>query len=362
MDKSSNRGTDFKDLPSVSLSFDFETSAQTADPVLKSKIKSRLINVLNHLGFTEKDLSGGFGRGYGNRIGAEMILKIFKKYNIKATWFSTGHVLLRGNKNRQGFRINQKLPYALAEAGFSSATTWRVLNPSFYHEPFSNYRKFPYYYLGDLAQKLKQEGHDIQCHSFSHPYISMEPIGNIKKDLEDWQNLAEKIGFGRSRIFAFPFLGDYHYTDPQSGLKMMPSFRKQGRAYEISYLDEGKLEIFKNAGFELFTRCGTMQNYGLLSGFIPYRNSEIYCMKDIGLLSFKDNAAFMKFLDEVFLKKATVDMWLHPNDILIPQKLDLFKSYVDTLVQYRDHGKIWLCTISEQWERFKREKHLINNL
>jgi hypothetical protein len=184
----------------------------------------------------------------------------------------------------------------------------------------------------------------------------MEPPENIKTDLEDWQQLAEKEGFGKSNIFAFPFLGDYHFTEQTNGLKTVPAFTKPEKDYAVSYLDENVLKIFKHAGFELFTRCGSMHGSELISGFIPYRNSEIYCMKDIGLLSFTNSLSFKKFLEEVIRKNASIDLWLHPNDIISSEKFELFKSFVDELIQFRDEGKIWLCTISEQWNRFKKEK------
>ncbi|MGA2408323.1 MAG: polysaccharide deacetylase family protein [Bacteroidales bacterium] len=347
---------DQNDRPSISISFDFETSAQSSTPIYRTKLKSLFFKVTNHIGLTNKDLSAGLGRGYGNRIGAEKILKIFNQYGTKATWFCTGHVLLKENRDRQAFRINQKLPYAFAEAGFTAATTWRVEQKSFYHEPFTNYKKQPYYYLGDLAEEMKHQGQDFQCHSFSHPYISMESPENIKTDLEDWQQLAEKEGFEKSNIFAFPFLGDYHFTDRTNGLKTVSPSAKTGNAYEISYLNDNVLKIFKNAGFELFTRCGSMSASAMIQVFSKYQNSDIYCMKDIPLLSFQTRESFREFVEKLIGNKANIDLWLHPNDIMLPERFELFKSFIKELVQFRDEGKIWLCTISEQWNRFKKEK------
>jgi len=339
----------------ICISFDFETSAQSAKPVLRAKVKNYFFNITNNIGLTNKDLSGGYGRGYGNRIGAEKILQLFKKYDLKATWFCTGHVLMKGNEKGDAYRINQKLTYALPEAGFTNAVSWRRNRASFYHEPFNNYKKYPYYYLGDIAEVIKQEGHDIQCHSFSHHYISMEFPENIETDLEDWQKLAENNKFGKSIIFAFPFQGDYHLIERTTGLKTVPAFCKNGKDYEISFLSEHVLKIFKEAGFELFTRCGSMHNLNLINGFIPYMNSDIYCMKDAGLFSYKDKSSFIRFLEIIISSNATIDFWLHPNDIIEKNKYELFKFFIETLIKYRDKGKINLCTILEHWQKFKRE-------
>jgi len=336
----------------ISISFDFETSAQSPVTSFKARVKNNILNLTNLIKITDKDLSGGFGRGYGNRAGADIILKIFDKFNIKATWFCTGHVLLKENKNKNAYRINQKLEYATEKAGFSQAVTWRSKFNSFYHEPYSNYIKHPYYYLGDLASKIKQNGHDIQCHSFSHPYISMEPVENIKLDLEDWQNTAEKNGFKKATIFAFPFMGDFHLIEKSTGAKIIPAYVKPYKEYEKFYLKDEVIQIFKKNGFELFTRCGSLINYKLNS-FMPYRNSSVYCMKDIGLLSFKNVEGFNYFIDELVNNKANIDLWLHPNDILDKNNFKKFISFIEILVNYRDSGKISLCTIKEQWDQYK---------
>lgn len=341
--------------PVVCISFDFESSAQSEKPSFRSKLKSNFFNITNNFGLTDKDLSTGYGRGYGNRIGAEKILIILGKYDIRATWFCTGHVLMKGNENRNIYRTNKTLPYALPEAGFTDAVTWRRIKPNFYHDPFSNYKKNPYYYMGDLTEKIKEQGHDIQCHSFSHPYISMEDPEIVKADLEEWQNLSVKNGFGKSIVFAFPFLGDYHLIEHETLLKIIPYFRKAERNYSFCYLGDNVLKIFREAGFELFTRCGSMIDYELINGFISYRESDIFCMKDVGLLNFNDINSFNKFIEEIILKNATVDLWMHPNDIIDKRKYDLFSQFIKLLVKYRDEGKIIINTISETWKQYKEE-------
>lgn len=345
----------------ISISFDFETSAQSPLPSYQSWMKSRLYNITNAAGITAKDLSSGYGRGYGNRIGAEKILTLFNHYGIKATWFSTGHVLLKENTKKNGFRINQILEYASSEAGFTSATTWRRTQTSFYHEPYANNKKYPWFYLGDLARRMMETGQDIQCHTFSHPYVSMEAPDNIRTDLEDWQRTALKEGFEKSTIFAFPFLGDYHLESGWTKMKTVPVAAPKGAHFTPVHLSDTMLDIFRKNGFELFTRCGSLHETGLISGFIPYRGSDIYCMKDRGLLSFIEIETFRNFIDEVVDKAANVDLWLHPNDIMPADKFALFSSFVVELAKRRDKGDIRLCTIKEQWEDFKNETGLCFN-
>jgi hypothetical protein len=82
-------------------------------------------------------------------------------------------------------------------------------------------------------------------------------------------------------------------------------------------------------------------------------------MKDIPLLSFQSLDLFREFIEKLIGNKANIDLWLHPNDIMLPEKFELFKSFIAQLVKYRDEEKIWLGTISEQWERFKESKSFI---
>lgn len=346
---------------SISISFDFETSAQTSLPSYRNRLKCQLFNISNLLGITAKDLSVGYGRGYGNRIGAEKILQIFNRYGIKATWFSTGHVLVKENKKKDAFRINHKLEYALPQAGFTDATTWRRIHESFYHEPYGNHKNHPWFYLGDLARKMMETGQDIQCHTFSHPYVSMEKPENIQIDLEDWQQTATAAGFEKSNVFAFPFLGDYHLETARTKMKTAPVFAKKGIDYTPAYLSDKVLKIFQENGFELFTRCGSIHETELFRGFIPYHGSKIYCMKDRELLSFTDIDTFRRFIDEVVDKSAHIDLWLHPNDIMPAENFAIFSSFVVELVNRRDKGDIRLCTIKKLWDDFKNENMLCLN-
>lgn len=340
---------------SISISFDFETSAQSQRPSWRAKVKAGWFHLSNGLGISDRDLSSGHGRGYGNRVGTQRILKLFSTYDIKATWFATGHVLLKENRSRDAFRINQRLEYAVPEAGFTGASTFRKNNCAFYHEPYDTYKKHPWFYLGDLVEEMIENGQDIQCHTFSHPYISMESPENIQTDLEDWQNTAEQKGFEKSTIFAFPFLGDFHYEEISTGLKTVPYFRNPQLSYKRVYLSEATLNIFIKNGFELFTRCGSLESQDDLFGFISYRGSQIYCIKNKGLLGFANIDSFKKYLNKVIETPTHLDLWLHPNDILCEGNQVLFESIVKELVEMRDKGIIRLCTIKEQWEEFKKK-------
>ncbi|MDD5362903.1 MAG: polysaccharide deacetylase family protein [Ignavibacteria bacterium] len=337
----------------VALSFDYESSAQSLKPSLSAKLKTRYRRVMNTFAGGNYDLSSGYGRGYGNREGAELVREIFREHGIHGTWFSTGHVILKGNKSGDAYRINQKLDYATKESGFEFIE-WRRRYNSFYHEPYGDYKSHKYYYLGDQSESLKAGGEDIQCHSFSHPYIAMEPEGNIKIDLEDWQKTAEREGFDKAKIFAFPYLGDCYCIDKKTNIKILPSVCENNDECGNLLLDSNILEIFKQAGIELFTRCYSAINNDDSIDFGKYNNSEIGYINSRGIFSFLDDMkSFQMFLKNTAEKCSIIDLWLHPNDIMEKIHYDFFASAVKMLAAERNDGSIWIPTISELWEKKK---------
>jgi hypothetical protein len=339
---------------SASISFDYETSAQSKPSTVLGDFKTSLLRIGNFSGFIRRDLAGRYGCGYLNRIAVKNITSLFNNLNIHFTWFSTGHVLLKGNENRNAFRPNKPLPYATLDAGFTDATVWRSKNNTFFHEPYSSFNKFPHFYHGDLAERMKDEGEDIQCHTFSHPYVAMDSTENLRTDLEDWQKTAIMNGFHASHIFAFPFLGDYYISS--KGKKMVPA--KVNNQGEKIFLSEDHIRVFIENGFELFTRCGSLQDEALFGGFKTYANSPIFFMKDIGIMNFYSNSDFDLFLHKMINQQATVDFWLHPLDVIDDLKLELFKNLVYTLNKKHKDGLIWFTTIKEQWKRFKQIKNI----
>lgn len=340
----------------AAISFDHETSAQSRKPSLKSDLKTGYLKLRNKLLPNKRDLSGRYGRGYASRLSVEKILRVFQELNIHGTWFSTGHVLLKENKNKKAFRINQNLPYATNAAGFTDATTWRQYHNSFYHEPFSDYSSYPWYYLGDQTEQLKEMGEDIQCHSFSHPYVALEPVENFRIDLEDWQNAAVKNGFSPAIAFAFPFLGDYYLHYPGFDLNTIPVVRLKDERYEEIGLKPEHFQILRENGFELLTRCGSKQSHPPISGFAKYDDKGIFFMKDKGLLSFNTNSEFAIYLDLIVEGCYTVDFWLHPNDVYFEAEFLRFKNMLEVMVSKQKQNQIWIATIKEQWLRYKAIK------
>lgn len=338
----------------AAISFDYETSAVYGDIAsLRTKIRGAILNVAEKLVHHGRDLSFYYGLGYSMRHGAYNVLDILRKYGVHATWFSTGHILLKGNKQRDAYRVNQRLPYATETAGFTKPSTWRRFRPTFHYEPYKDYRKRPYWYCGDQAETLREYGEDIQCHTFSHPYVAMEPPDHIRLDIEDWQTVAAKNNFENARVLAFPYCGDAYRYYSDLGLKAMIGKRITGQKHEVVDLPSAIVDIYGENGIQLFTRCGS--KVGSITSFASYNDTGLHFMSDIAWSSCSQSVETLdRRLREVTRNRAAVNVWMHPCNVFSKNEINNFDALVEYLIKRNSNGDIWFTTISEMWDYYKR--------
>jgi peptidoglycan/xylan/chitin deacetylase (PgdA/CDA1 family) len=341
----------------VAISFDYETSAIYGNIAnLYSKIRGMLFKISNRFTQSERDLSFCYGLGYTMRRGANNVLNILDKYNVHATWFSTGHVLLKDNRNKKAYRINQILPYAITAAGFTRPTTWRRHKPTFYYEPFGDYKKYPYWYFGDQAEQLREWGEDIQCHTFSHPYIAMESAENVELDIEDWQDAAERNGFKKAKILSFPYCGDAYRYYYNLDLKAMIGKDIPGENYHLIKIDSTLIDIFKKNGIEIVTRCGS--KFGKYESISQYDDLMIDYMSDMPCSGHTLNFdLFKNRIKKIIEAEAAVNIWMHPCNVFTKKEVAKFDNLIRFLITQHKDGKIWFATISEIWEHCKKVRY-----
>jgi hypothetical protein len=338
----------------VCISFDYETSAQSKKSSLINSIITGIYEANNKFQLKKINTDTRYGRGFGNRVGGDQIIKLFKDNQIHGTWFSTGHILLKSNFDGQAYRINQKMPYMIKDAGFHEVLWWHSIKPCFYHDPHSDYRKYPYFYLGDQAESLKNMGEDIQYHTFSHPYIPLETIDNLITDLEDWLNVANKNGFVAPSMLAFPFLGDHYIHYPKIGLNAMPTKIIDGLSYHSFGLSDKQIRLFYDRGIEVFTRCGSKSNESFFKGFRRYNDTDIYYLSSCGIMNFiYSEKVIEERIYEIIEKEATVDFWIHPNDIYQDEEFSYFSSFISQLITKFKQEIVWLTSLNNIWKHFK---------
>jgi peptidoglycan/xylan/chitin deacetylase (PgdA/CDA1 family) len=329
----------------LTISFDYETSAIDYTPSWEILYKYYLEKT-NH--FRNKKKKTNYG--YQQRKGAELIFTSLKEYKLHATWFGTGHTLLKGNQSKKEYRINQTLP------SLQEGNHWREKIRTFDDEPFSTYKKRSDYYFGDLTERLRDYGEDIQCHTFSHPILALEPIENIAMDLEDWQNAATRNGFGKAQILAFPFLADCCYYHPE--IKKRLSYKIPGENWKIEPISPERINIIHHSGIELVTRCYTKYFELPFKGFKNYYDSHLFYLttKSLGLDAFKKDV-FIKNIEEIVQNGWLVDYWCHPHNI-VEYPMQNFLDFLDIISKYSKTKGLWVPTIKEAWDHFKNIQNL----
>ncbi len=340
-----------KDKAAIALSFDYETSAVYMDvPHIYCRAGAALDRLIGRFAAFKGKFFKNCSIGYANRLGAGNIIEALRKYNIHATWFATGHALLKENKNKDSFRINQKLPYATPIAGFSDLVTWRQGKPTFFYEPYSDCKSYPWWYMGDQASRLRMLGEDIQCHTFSHPYIALEAPENIEMDIKDWQSAAEKNGFARASIMSFPFEGDVFKFYDKLNLKAAIGSRIDAQSYTVRPLSEAAVDIYKQNGIELVTRCASKAGQQA-QAFLSYNDTGLYFIPDINIgPCIKQPRLFDGILEEIEQKRLLVNLWTHPANILDNTEKENFEYIVKRLIASRDRNKSRIGTILEFWK------------
>lgn len=328
----------------VTISFDYETDIISSPMTITTKIKKTVLRFTNSLGITDRKIST---ENYRN--GALLSFEYLKKYQLHATWFGIGHTLLKDNFGKNAYRINQILKYTTKE------TPYRNSYLTFFNEPFSDYKKYPHYYLGDITRKFYNNGEDIQSHSFSHPFMALEPDDNIKLDIEDWQNSALILGVEKAKIFAFPFLSDCYYFYPELNEKNCNRWDNKGKE-EIIPIDIQKLKILYLNGIRLVTRSEYYSYEKPFKGIKKYLDSDLYYVYSRGInLTKLTKESLTAYLNKIIENEWTVDFWCHNWDVAEnPEKFELFLSILD---KYRNN--IWIPTLKEFWEY--QERLIINH-
>jgi hypothetical protein len=96
-----------------------------------------------------------------------VVLKVFERYGIPATWATVGHLALRSCDGDAAGHPHPEIPRCgYFEAGLRkfSEGDW------FQHDPCSSFGRDPAWYAPDLVDSIvsARAGHELGCHSFSH--------------------------------------------------------------------------------------------------------------------------------------------------------------------------------------------------
>lgn len=142
-------------------------------------------------------------RGLRMREGLINTIKLFRPYGIRATYYASGYALLLGNTSRTQFMGNPTYSWATREHRWAS-NYWATA-PWFSPDPYGTYQSHPAWYAGDLVPQLREAGHDIQSHTFSHFYGGLVREQDWLEDGQTWNTVAAAQGIPEACSLAFPW-------------------------------------------------------------------------------------------------------------------------------------------------------------
>lgn len=346
----------------LAFTFDHETSFRRNfdEMIWIKKIKVRIEELYNFLFYPRFSLSWPYGCGLGHRIGAENIKKIFDKYDVHGTWYCTGYALLFGNIQKKKFCNNPILSYATKEANFPQGAWWRSKYPSFYYDPFSNYKKNPEWYFGDQIKRFYESGEDIQSHTFSHLHIALETPDRVDIDLREWQNAAKKLGIPPAKSLAFPWGSFIYAIDKKSGVRKLHTWKYIDETAITKRISNEICEVLVKNGIKVVTRIPRVHQK-----LNPYRINKIEKFPEIDIFPdtlfntrTKNIEKYYEEVNMIIKNKGVGSFWCHPGDVFQRKEIKNFKLLVKYAKEKMEEGVLWIAPLTTIWQHLKDIKRL----
>lgn len=339
-----------KNVGALAFTFDHETSwiAPRRNIAIKSKyLIKRLLNGIKVF----YDLSPYRGRGWGQRHGAENIFRIFQEYGIHGTWYCTGYALLSGNKEKRVYAGNPVLSYATKENNFYQGSLWRGNKGYFDDDPFTTYRENPEWYFGDQIKRFYQSGEDIQCHTFSHLYVSLETPERLLRDISEWQHCANEIGLPPAESLAFPYESFLHLTNTFTGDIFPNQGYFPGSEYNMVPIRHNICDVLSELGIEVVTRIPNwywQKSYPLFDIVRMDNQSNLFLFPGKVLQTRKKDASEeIAYINEIIRTKGTGSLWCHPGNVLTRNEIAKFQSVVSYAKKKAKEGVLLISPLTK---------------
>ena len=262
-------------------------------------------------------------KGRRMREGARFLADLFARYEIKATFYSTGYNLLDGNPTCQKFLGDPVYPNANTQNGWGS--DWWRTRPWFGDDPCATEAQAPAWYFGSETRALAVEGHEIASHSFGHLYVRGVKPEQLAADLDQWNRAATALGLPPARSFAFP------WTSSNS-------------------LDDRFWAVFERAGMTVLTRLYQTGTQPLPH---PYELDRITGQPN--LIVFPDfylasraeaQGEALARIDVILAVRGYHSLWNHPNEALEQGGPVIWSRVVEYAAAGRERG-LWIAPVTE---------------
>lgn len=294
--------------------------------------ESAMGGAIHSKGMATHDPKSAAEHGQAMRDGADWLNTLFKKHDIRATFYATGYNLLDGNTERHTFSGNPTYKWANRKNGWD--TDWWSDHSWFGDDPYGTTQTDPAWYFGDQTRTLLQAGHEIAPHTFGHLYVRGAKTEELATDMDEWLSAAKSVGVQPPTTFAFPW---------RSSNSLTADFYK----------------VLWDKGIRAVTRVypSDMKDLYTVGATVPY--PDIAVMPDflLGAESAIDGEGAgrpvsgdegLKIINETLNRRGTTSFWQHPEQLASNMNdiRDAWEKVVSAAADERDKGRLWVDTVA----------------
>ena len=261
-------------------------------------------------------------RGMRMRVGLTNSLKLFAPYHFAATYYVNGYNFLDGNRAKQQFMGNPVFTWATITNGWQS-NVWSQQS-WFAADPYGDIQSDPAWYFGDLINPVRNAGHDIQSHTFSHFYGGLASPSEWQTDLTAWQALAATRDIAPATSLAFPWSSS------------------AGMRYD-------SWDQLAAAGVTSLTRTSWnphLPQYHIVTATaaqcrpLPGHEGMLVCPDYY--LTTVSVAGALTLLNDIRHRDGVIDFWSHTEEVTSPAQIAAWQAVVDASAHA---GDVWVAPL-----------------
>ena len=285
-------------------------------------------------------------RGLDMRAGADFLLSIFTRFDVKGTFYSTGYNLLDGNTTMQQFVGNPTYKWANPQNGWGD--NYWLTHPWYGQDPFSTDTDpiGKAWYFGDQADRLHAAGQDIESHTFGHLYVRGTTVQEFSADMDTFLQYAAVKQLPSIRSFAFPWKSSNSLTADWYNVLAQRGFTSVTRLY-----DQDQMVRNLNQGTLQFDNCKrTSDNKVVFEAYAGPCNTYFYLnrVKNVPQLAIlndyqletgdRSEATAYAVINELLRRRGYGSIWTHPESIVAPADQQEWARVVEYATQQRPAG------------------------
>lgn len=261
-------------------------------------------------------------RGMRMREGLTNSLKLFAPYQFAATYYVNGYNFLDGNRDKQLFMDNPIFPWATITNGWQS-NVWSQQS-WFAADPHGDIQSDPAWYFGDLIAPVRNAGHDIQSHTFSHFYGGLASPTEWQTDLQAWNALAATRNVAPATSLAFPWSSSAGMRYDSWDQLVAAGVTSLTRTSWNPHLPQYHIVTATDA------HCRTLPGHEVILVCPDY------------YLTTAREAGALALLSDIRQRDGMIDFWSHTEEVMTSDQIATWQAVVDASAYA---GDVWVAPL-----------------